>query len=75
MFLVPLPQGPRCLSDILIPTIYGYTLATVNDTTCLFLRVLVFGLDQYQFGGPVTFEMCLDPILAACVLDAFLMNR
>ena len=71
MFLVPLPQGPRCFSDVLLSTIYGYALVTVNDTTCLFLRVLVFGLDQHLFKGPVTFEMSLDPIFAACVLDAF----
>ena len=71
MFLVPLPQGPRCFSDVLLPTVYGCTLVTVNDTTPLFLGVLVFGLDQHLFEGPVTFGMCLDSILAACVLDAF----
>ena len=51
------PQGHRCFSDVLLPTVYGCTLVTVNDTTCLFLRILVFWLDRHLFEGPVTFEM------------------
>ena len=71
MFLVPLPQGPRCFSDILLPTVQSCTLVTINDTTFLLLGVLVFGLDQYLFEGPITLEMCLNSIFAAGVLDAF----
>ena len=71
MFLVPLPQGPRCFSNVLLTTAYGCALVTVNDTTLPFFSALVSGLDQYLFDGPVTFEMCLDSIHSACVLDAF----
>ena len=71
MFLVPLPQGPRCFSDILLPTVQGCTLVTVNNTTFLLLGLLVFGLDQYPLQGPITLEMCLNSIFAAGVLDTF----
>ena len=71
MFFVPLPQGPGCFTDVLFPTVYGHTLVTVDNTTLLFLRVLILGFDKYLLEGPVAFKMCLNPILTVCVLDAF----
>ena len=69
VFLVPLPQDPSCFSNILLSTVYGWTLVAVDNTTLLVLRVLIFGLDQYLLEGPVTLEMCPYAIFEACVFD------
>ena len=71
MFLVPLPQGPGCFTNVLFPTIYGHTLVTVDNTSLLFFRVLVLGFDKYLLEGAVAFKMCLNPILTTCAHDAF----
>ena len=71
MFFVPLPQGPRRLTNEFLPTVNYSTLVTVYNSTLLFLRVLVLWPYQHLFNGPVTSEICLNPILGACVLDAF----
>ena len=71
MFLVPLPQSPGCFSYVLFPTVYGCTLVTVNNTTLLFLGVLVLGFNQSFLEGHVAFKMWLNSRLAACMLDAF----
>ena len=70
MFLVPLHQGPSCFSNILLSTVYGWTLVAVDNTTLLVFWVLIFGLDQYVLEGPVTFEMCPYAMFKACVPDA-----
>ena len=71
MFLVPLPQGPGCFFYVLFPTIYGHTLVAVDNTTLLFLGVLVLGFNKYLLEGPVAFKIYLNSKLAACALDAF----
>ena len=53
-----------------LPTVQGCALVTVNDTTFLLLGVLVFGLDQYLFEGPIALEICVNSIFVAGVLDA-----
>ena len=64
-------RGPGCLTDIFFPTVYSSTLVTVYYSTLLLLWVLVLGPCQHLFDGPVTFEVCLYPILCAGAFDAF----
>ena len=71
VFLVPLPHGPRCFSDILLATVQSCALATLNDSTLLLFGVPVLGLDQTLFNGPITLEMCLNSKFGAGIFDAF----
>ena len=71
MFLVPLPQGPRCLTDVFFTTVYGSTLVTVYYPTLLFLGILVLWLYQHLFDSPVPSEVGLNAIFGAGALDAF----
>ena len=71
MFFVPLPQGPSCLTDVFLPTVYCSTFVTVYYSTLLLLGVLVLWPYQHLFDGPVTSEVILNPILSADVFDAF----
>ena len=70
-FLIPLPQGPRCFTNVFFTTVYGSTLVTVYYLTLLFLGVLVLWPYQHLFEGPVTSEVALNAILGAGVFDAF----
>ena len=72
MFLVPLPQGLRCLTNVFFTTVYGSTLVTLYYSTLLFLGVLVLWPYQHLFEGPVTSEAGLNAILGAGMFDAFL---
>ena len=72
MFLVPLPQGPGCLTDVFFTTVYGSTLVTLYHLTLLFLGVLVLGPYQHLFEDPVASKVGLNAILAADTFDAFL---
>ena len=71
MFLCTSPQGPGCFTEIFFSTVYCSTLVTVYYSTPLLLWVLVLGPYQHLFNGPVTFEVCLYPILCAGVFNAF----
>ena len=71
MFIVPLPQGHRCLTDVFFTTVYGSTLVTVYYPTLLFLGVLVLWSYQHLFEGPVTSEVGLNATLGAGVFDDF----
>ena len=70
VFLVPLP---RVIDVSLIYSSLQSKLHIGNNKWHYFLLlwVLVFGLDQYLFEGPITLEMCLNSIFAAGMLDAF----
>ena len=71
MFFVPLPQGPRCLTNVFFTTVYGSTLVILYYPTLLILVVLVLWLYQHLFEGPVTSEVGLNAILGAGTFDAF----
>ena len=71
MFLVPLPQGPGCFTNVLFPTVYSHTLVTIDNSTFLFLGVLILGFNKYLLEGPVASKMCLNPKCTARVLDTF----
>ena len=71
MFFVPLPQSPRCLTDVFLTTVYCSTLVTVYYSTLLLLGALVIWPYQYLFNGPVTSKVCLNATLHAGAFDAF----
>ena len=71
MFLVPFPQGPRCLTNVFFTSVYGSTLVTVYYPTRLFLGVLVLGPYQHLFEGPVDSDVGLNAVLGAGTFDAF----
>ena len=71
MIFVPLPQGPRSLTDVFFPTVYCSTLVTVYNSTFLLLGILVLWPYQHMFNGPITSDVCLNPIIGAGAFDAF----
>ena len=70
MFLVRLPLGPRCLTNVFFTTVYGSTLVTLYYPTLLFLGVLVLRPYRHLLVGPVASEVHLNAILGAGVFDA-----
>ena len=71
MFLAPLPQGPRCFTDVFFTTVYGFTLVTVYYSTLLFHEVLVLVPYQHLFEGPVASEVGLNATLGVGAFDAY----
>ena len=71
VFFVPFPQGSGIFPYVFLITIHLSTLVTVEDITFAVLGVLILMSDQQLLDGGTSLEVCLYPISAADLLEAF----
>ena len=69
VFFEPLTKGSRGLSYIFLITLHPATFVTVDDPTLLHHRIIVLWGHQEVFDGGTSFEVYLNPIVAAFFLD------